>query len=134
LPDQHSQSCPTTAWGYQINLQIDLVILRAVRGHDCEVLNPGNYLTVQIGEYPVVVLRDRDGGLRAFHNTCRHRGSRIFRPSMGPPRVWYVPIISGPTRSTALIAARDMGDEFDKSQHGLKPVHCASVAATSGFA
>src|SRR5580692_8679797 len=46
-------------------------------GHDCEVLNPGNYFTAQIGDYPVVVLRDRDGGLRAFHNTCRHRGSRI---------------------------------------------------------
>src|SRR3984957_17128380 len=46
-------------------------------GHDCEVLTPGSYLTVQIGEYPVLVVRDREGGLRAFHNTCRHRGSRI---------------------------------------------------------
>ena len=29
-------------------------------GHDCEVLAPGQYLTVQVGEYPVIVLRDRD--------------------------------------------------------------------------
>jgi Rieske 2Fe-2S family protein len=27
-----------------------------------------------------------------------------------------------------LIAARDMGDQFDRSQHGLRPVHCAEVA------
>ena len=62
---------------YQIDL--DMIWYRdwLFVGHDCEALNPGNYLTVQVGEYPVVVLRDRDGGLRAFHNTCRHRGSRI---------------------------------------------------------
>ncbi|HEY0800962.1 MAG TPA: Rieske 2Fe-2S domain-containing protein, partial [Steroidobacteraceae bacterium] len=46
-------------------------------GHDCEVLNAGDYLTVQIGEYPIVVVRGRDASLRAFHNSCRHRGSRI---------------------------------------------------------
>ncbi len=62
---------------YQVDL--DMIWYRdwLFVGHDCEVLNPGNYLTVQIGEYPVMVVRDRDGGLRAFHNTCRHRGSRI---------------------------------------------------------
>src|SRR5665213_3195167 len=31
-------------------------------GHDCEVPNAGNFLTVQIGEYPVLVVRDREGG------------------------------------------------------------------------
>src|SRR6202048_592028 len=97
-------------------------------GHDCEVLNPGNYMTVQIGEYPVVVVRDRDGSLRAFHNTCRHRGSRICSAEHGtsprlvcPYHQWTYAL------DGRLIAARDMGSEFDKSQHGLKPVHCASV-------
>jgi glycine betaine catabolism A len=97
-------------------------------GHDCEVLNAGNYLTVQIGEYPIVVLRDRDGGLRAFHNTCRHRGSRICSAEHGtaprlvcPYHQWTYAL------DGRLIAARDMGSDFDKSLHGLKPVHCAGV-------
>ena len=64
---------------YQIDL--DMIWYRdwLFVGHDCEVPNSGNYMTVQIGEFPIVVVRDRDGGLRAFHNTCRHRGSRHGR-------------------------------------------------------
>jgi Rieske 2Fe-2S family protein len=105
---------------YQVDL--DMIWYRdwLFVGHDCEVLNPGNYLTVQIGEYPVVVLRDRDGGLRAYHNTCRHRGSRICSAEHGtsprlvcPYHQWTYAL------DGRLIAARDMGDEFDKSQHGL---------------
>ena len=40
----------------------------------CEIKRPGDYLTLEIGANSVVVLRDRDGEVRAFHNTCRHRG------------------------------------------------------------
>jgi len=49
---------------YQVDL--DMIWYRdwLFVGHDCEVLNPGNYLTVQVGDYPIVVLRDRDGGAR----------------------------------------------------------------------
>ena len=43
----------------------------------CEIREPGDYLTLQVAGASVVVLRDRDGAVRAFHNTCRHRGSRI---------------------------------------------------------
>ncbi|MEA3150569.1 MAG: glycine betaine catabolism, partial [Gammaproteobacteria bacterium] len=88
----------------------------------------GNYLTVQIGEYPVLVVRDRDGGLRAFHNSCRHRGSRICSEEHGssarlvcPYHQWTYAL------DGRLIAARDMGSAFDKTRYGLKPVHCASV-------
>jgi len=113
---------------YQIDL--DMIWYRdwLFVGHDCEVLNPGNYFTVQIGEYPILVLRDRDGGLRAFHNTCRHRGSRICSAERGtsarlvcPYHQWTYAL------DGRLIAARDMGSDFDKSQHHLKPVHCTSV-------
>src|SRR5271156_2208011 len=68
---------------YQVDL--DMIWYRdwLFVGHDCEVLNPGNYITVQIGEYPVLVVRDRDGALRGFHNSCRHGGSaRLSVPSV----------------------------------------------------
>ena len=45
--------------------------------HDCEVATPSKFLTVQIGAYPVVIVRGRDDIIRAFHNTCRHRGLRV---------------------------------------------------------
>jgi len=34
----------------------------------------GDYQCVQLGKYPVVVVRDVDGQIQAFHHLCRHRG------------------------------------------------------------
>jgi len=42
---------------------------------------PGDYRTYQVGNYPLVVLMDRDGDLRAFHNICRHRGTELLEGS-----------------------------------------------------
>ncbi|BFM15518.1 aromatic ring-hydroxylating dioxygenase subunit alpha [Maricurvus nonylphenolicus] len=38
----------------------------------------GDYITVQVGNYPLVVLRDRELNVRVFHNICRHRGAKIL--------------------------------------------------------
>lgn len=38
----------------------------------------GDYVTVQVGNYPLVVLRDGDQQVRVFHNVCRHRGAKIL--------------------------------------------------------
>jgi glycine betaine catabolism A len=46
-------------------------------GHRAEVSDPGDVLTLEIGSDPLLVVRQRDGSLRAFHNVCRHRGSLI---------------------------------------------------------
>jgi Rieske 2Fe-2S family protein len=42
---------------------------------------PGSYLTVSVGEIPLVVVRGADGALRAFHNVCRHRGVTLLTGS-----------------------------------------------------
>jgi Rieske 2Fe-2S family protein len=97
-------------------------------GHDCEVADPGNYLTVQIGDYPVVVVRDRDSTLHAFHNTCRHRGSRICSAERGTAARLVCPYHQWTYHLDGrLFSARDMGEAFDRSQYSLKTVHCASV-------
>jgi choline monooxygenase len=46
-------------------------------GHVTEVATPGRYLTVRVGSESVLVVRDGDGGLRAFRNVCRHRAARL---------------------------------------------------------
>lgn len=40
---------------------------------------PGDYMTVQVGVYPIFVVRGHDHRLRAFHNICRHRGTQLLR-------------------------------------------------------
>jgi Rieske 2Fe-2S family protein len=97
-------------------------------GHDCEVPNAGDYFTFQVGEAPVMVVRDRDGTLRAFHNSCRHRGSRICSAEHGSSKRLICPYHQWTYHLDGrLMAARDMGPQFDRSKFGLKPVHCASV-------
>lgn len=44
---------------------------------------PGSFKTVTIGRETAFVVRDEDGTLRAFHNTCRHRGSVLCREAEG---------------------------------------------------
>jgi phenylpropionate dioxygenase-like ring-hydroxylating dioxygenase large terminal subunit len=39
------------------------------------VAEPGSFAGVRAGEVPVLLVRDREGALRAFLNVCRHRGS-----------------------------------------------------------
>jgi Rieske 2Fe-2S family protein len=40
-----------------------------------EIPAAGDWKLARVGTQSIVVLRDEVGGLRAFHNTCRHRGS-----------------------------------------------------------
>lgn len=43
----------------------------------------GSYKTFQVGDQNLLLLRDGEGEIRAFHNTCRHRGSRLVRQPEG---------------------------------------------------
>ena len=47
-------------------------------GSEPELAEAGDYLTVDLGRHAVVVLRDDDNEIRAFHNVCRHRGARLL--------------------------------------------------------
>ena len=48
-----------------------------------EIPEGGDYRTYQIGPYPIFILRQDDGSIAAFHNTCRHRGARILQQASG---------------------------------------------------
>jgi Rieske 2Fe-2S family protein len=50
-------------------------------GHVSDLGGPGTYMTTNVGDQPVLVVRDHDGELRAFRNVCRHRGSRLLKGS-----------------------------------------------------
>ncbi|MBB3770363.1 Rieske 2Fe-2S family protein [Angulomicrobium tetraedrale] len=89
-----------------------------------EIKRPGDYVTMEIGRDSVVILRDRDGEVKAYFNTCRHRGSRICLHESGranrlvcPYHQWVYEL------DGRLINARQMPADFDKSGYSLVPVH-----------
>src|ERR671934_2514796 len=48
-----------------------------------ELAAPGDWRRVRIGTQSLVLLRAEDGEVRAFHNTCRHRGSVLCTEDAG---------------------------------------------------
>jgi Rieske 2Fe-2S family protein len=112
-------------------LELDLIFYREwlFVGHTMELEQPGSYLTAQVGAYPLLLVRGRDGVIRAFVNSCRHRGARICPDARGvaaklvcPYHQWTYDL------DGSLFAARHMGTGFDKKRFGLRPVHCETVA------
>lgn len=52
-------------------------------GHVSNVPKAGDYIAFDLGPERAFVVRGEDGQLRAFHNLCRHRGSRVVTGSHG---------------------------------------------------
>lgn len=98
-------------------------------GFEAEIPNAGDYLAETIHESPIILIRQKDGSIRGFHNSCRHRGAQLCADGHGrTPRVvcpyhqWTYAIDGD------LLSAGRMGDGFDKSAHGLRAIAVESVA------
>src|SRR5262249_35810247 len=48
-----------------------------IAGRVEELAAPGDFLEYAIGDDSIVVVRTEPGDLAAFHNACRHRGTRL---------------------------------------------------------
>jgi len=48
-----------------------------------DLARAGDYIADSLAGFPVLVLRDEKGGLRAFHNVCRHRAGPLVAGSKG---------------------------------------------------
>jgi len=96
LPLEQSTSIPNefsegmlSAWTYTSDELYHLEMATLFRrewilaGHVSDVSGPGDYLTLELGSERILVVRDEEHLLHAFHNVCRHRGSRVVPKSQG---------------------------------------------------
>ena len=92
--------------------------------HGEAVRQPGDYTTFETAGQNVIVVRGKDGVLRAFYNVCQHRGHELLRGA-GRTKVITCPYhawsyhIDGRLR-TARGSEKVAG--FDKGEFCLKPV------------
>src|SRR6185437_86672 len=52
-------------------------------GRTSQIANAGDYFVRQIANASVIITRDEQGEIRAFHNVCRHRGTLLCAESEG---------------------------------------------------
>lgn len=98
-----------------------------------DIPNPGDALPVTILGRPIILVRNPDRSIRAFHNACVHRGATLLEePAAGlkhlqcPYHAWTYDL-SGNLIATPFIggAGQNKLASFDPSCHGLKQVSVA---------
>ena len=104
-------------------------------GRASTLANAGDYIVRDIGGDSVIIVRNRAGELRAYFNTCRHRGTRLCAEESGqlsetiqcPYHAWTYTVDDG-----KLIGTPHMQDvvDFDKREYSL---HRAHIAEWEGF-
>ncbi|QGQ45220.1 aromatic ring-hydroxylating oxygenase subunit alpha [Metabacillus sediminilitoris] len=52
-------------------------------GHESEVPNAGDFMTRELSGYSIIITRDKEGEIHAFHNMCTHRGMKLCRADKG---------------------------------------------------
>ena len=93
--------------------------------HSNSIPNAGDYETFDLGPESILVLRDRDGSIRAFHNVCRHRGARLVDGPGSCPSALTCPYHGWSYRHDGTLIGMPVRESFpglDRAQHGLRPV------------
>ena len=102
-------------------------------GHAHDVPEPGDVMPVTVAGVPLIVVRDRDGAVRTFHNTCRHRGRKLVdsacrrRTALTCPYHGWSYDLDGTLRTTPHFGGyrNPSVAGFDKEAFGLVPVRTA---------
>ncbi len=100
-----------------------------------EVQNPGEYFVRDLlaSDASIIVVRDQDGKVNAFHNVCSHRLNKVTTESCGKTKKFFCKFHGWAySLDGKLTGVPDEGSFFDldKSRLGLTPV---SVDTWNGF-
>jgi Rieske 2Fe-2S family protein len=94
----------------------------------------GDYFLAEVEGESVIVVRDRDGGVRAFYNVCRHRGTRLCSDENGcfskyivcPYHSWAYDL------SGDLVTAPNM-DDVEGFDPATLPLHALATTVWEGL-
>ena len=95
-----------------------------------QVPEPGDYLVVEPAGQSVLLIRGRDGALRAVRNLCRHRGAVLRRADAGEGAGRFGSAVSCPYHGWTygldgrLVGAPNLPEmpDLTKAEYGLHPV------------
>ena len=122
------------AWTYNnaelTDLEINSVFLQSWlwAGHISELAEAGDYQCMEMANERALIIRGEDGVVRAFHNVCNHRASRVVPDDKGHCRNALVCPFHGWSYHLdgrlKNIPRAETFPAIDKSTLGLKPIEC----------
>ena len=110
-------------------------------GCTSDLKNPGDAIVADAAGQSIIVVRNKEGQLRAFYNVCRHRGAQLLTPDQTHVRKFFrcpyhswaydfdgrclgTPLFTDSAIPEDQQAIFDMrARKFDKADYGLLPVH-----------
>src|ERR1051325_10291040 len=90
-----------------------------------QLLNPGDYVTTEIADEPIVVVRGSDNQIRAFFNACRHHAAAVMTephgnaPQLRCPYHGWTYSLEGELKGTPDFSGVC---DFERAQNGLVPL------------
>ncbi len=94
-----------------------------------DIPNPGDQIPFDLAGMPILLVRDGDDTIRAFHNICRHRGVQLVSDKLNrnnilcPYHAWSYGLDGSLARTPSFCGPGVNGhDGFDPKSHGLYPL------------
>ena len=97
-------------------------------GRSDQLTTSGSYITTDLINYPIIVVRDNSNNLKAFHNVCRHRAAKVISNKEGVCKHMICPYhgwkydLNGKLMDTPKFYAND---DFEKDRHSLFEISVA---------
>lgn len=90
--------------------------------HSSELAGKNDFISVELPRNKVIVIRQKDGSIKAFVNACRHRGAELVSEPSGKCRVFscsYHRWSYDPNGELRTVTLDDTFGDFDRSAFGL---------------
>src|SRR5262245_65808665 len=136
LPPQQAEPLPH--WAYTSTTWYDREVERIFRkswnyvGHVSQLPKPGDFFTLDVAGIPLIVIRGQDDQVRAFFNSCRHRGSKLLWGE-GNCKLIRCPYHSWAYNLAGGLVATPLVDEDMEGLEGELSLHAPRPASVDGL-
>jgi phenylpropionate dioxygenase-like ring-hydroxylating dioxygenase large terminal subunit len=101
--------------------------LPVLAAHTSQLPGPHDFVTIDLPGNRALLVRQEDGGIRAFVNACRHRGACLVGDDAGHRRVFSCGYHGWAYKYDGALRSVPYGDTFgdlDRSEYGLTELPC----------
>src|SRR5262252_6188390 len=94
-----------------------------------QLASPGQFITRELADEPIVVVRSNDGQLRAFYNVCRHHAAAVVTEVEGNASIFRCPYHGWSYGLDGCLKGAPEFDgvcNFNRADNGLLPVQVAA--------